>query len=435
MQNREEASRYLEEIAGKGIVLGLDAMKELLYRLGNPQNHLQFVQVAGTNGKGSVTAYVANILSQAGYRTGRYTSPAVFTPEETIQVSAAGQFVPVSSAQYIEGVEALQQVLTQMAEEKRAMPTQFELETALAFWVFARTGCQIAVIETGMGGDMDATNVVETTVCSLLASISLDHQKFLGDTLEKIAFHKAGIIKPGRPAVLMGQSKAVEETVQKFCEKQGSPLIVTSRANVTVVESTIEEQIFTVPKWGQIHIFLPGVFQIDNALVALEAASQLQAAGYHKIDSEAVRKGMAETVWQGRLQVLERQPVVLLDGAHNPDAAEKLVQTLEKDFTNTKFLYIMGVLADKDYAGVIGCLVRNASGFITLTPKNNRALPAEQLAEAIHLLTEQPVTVTASISEGVHLAKQAHKTGQPVVFCGSLSFLGEIEQRWHTDGT
>ena len=111
------------------------------------------------------------------------------------------------------------------------------------------------------------------------------------------------------------------------------------------------------------------------------------------------------------------------------------MQTLEKDFTNTKFLYIMGVLADKDYAGVIGCLVRNASGFITLTPKNNRALPAEQLAEAIHLLTEQPVTVTASISEGVHLAKQAHKTGQPVVFCGSLSFLGEIEQRWHTDGT
>ena len=431
MWSRKSAEQYLKKTATKGIIPGLEGMKQVLEGLGNPQDKLQFVQIAGTNGKGSVVAYVSRVLAQAGYRTGRYTSPAVFSAEETIQIGEGGQWEPVSGKQYVEGVKALRRVLKDLAAKQQTMPTQFELETALAFWLFARNGCQIAVIETGMGGDLDATNVVQTTVCSGLVSISLDHQKFLGDTLEEIALHKAGIIKPGRPAVLMGQDPRVEETVRMVCRQQNSPLYITDRSQATIEASNIDGQTFVVPEFGRIHISLLGSFQIDNALVALEIIRRLQAAGY-EITKEQVQRGIAETVWPGRMQVLQKSPLVLLDGAHNPDAAKKLRETLEKDFTNTKFVYIMGVLADKDYKGVLQILCDTAITFVTLTPHNDRALSSEQLADAVLELDRKiPVMVVDTVKESMEYCRLFVANGASVIFCGSLSFLGEVERQWN----
>lgn len=429
--NYREAKQYIEQTANKGIVLGLDTMRDLLDRMGNPQNRLSFVQAAGTNGKGSVTAYTANILAKAGYRTGRYTSPAVFSALETIQVGTKEGFLEITEEDYAAAVTRMQPVIEAMIAEGKTPPTAFELDTALAFSYFAEMGCDIAVVETGLGGDMDATNVVTTTVCALLVSISLDHQRILGSTLAEIAGHKAGIIKNGCPAVLMAQSSEVEDTVRAHCQEVQSTLRVTQPELVQIAEAGITGQRFSYGMWDDLFIPLPGTFQIENALVALEAVQCLREAGY-AISDDAVRTAMAETAWPGRMQVLETAPLLLLDGAHNPDAAAKLADTLEIYFTNQQFLYIMGVLADKDYAGVVQQLDRTASRFFTLTPDNARALPAQRLAETIRSLTGKEAEAVTSMDEVLEQIRTARRENRPVIVCGSLSFLGELSARWKT---
>lgn len=451
-----ETLESLEQFAGKGIVLGLDTMRELLKRLGNPQDKLGFVQVAGTNGKGSVTAFLSEIFSQAGYRTGRYNSPAVFFPEEIIQTNCKAQdrfdieragmeesslqqteqkenregtFLPITAGAVSEGVKVLRQAAEAMTAEGHPAPTRFELETALAFWYFAKMGCEIAVIETGMGGDLDATNVVDNTVCSVLVSISEDHKKILGDTLEEIAAHKAGIIKPGKPAVLMVQSSPVMDTVKSICQAQNSPLVITRPERSQILESSIGGMVVDYGDWKQISIRLAGTFQRDNVLVVLDTVTLLRQSGY-LIPDEAVYQGLAQTRWPGRMEVLQKEPLVLLDGAHNPDAAEKLAASLENYFTNKQFLYIMGVLADKEYPLVIDRLAPTATAFVTLTPANSRGLLAEELAETIAVRTGKSVMAAESVEQAVKIARRHSAAGEKIVVCGSLSFLGAFKALW-----
>lgn len=424
-----ESLKSLEQFAGKGIVLGLDTMRELLKRLGNPQDKLCFIQVAGTNGKGSVTTFLSRILAQAGYMTGRYTSPAVFFPEEIIQVGREGSFAPIDPVEIDAGVKILRQVSASMAADGLAVPTQFELETALAFWYFARKGCKIAVLETGMGGDLDATNVVTTTICSVLVSISEDHKKILGDTVEEIAAHKAGIIKPGKPAVLMAQTCQVQDTVKSVCQGQNSPLVITRPDHARILECTIAGMTLDYEDWKQVRIQLAGTFQRDNVLTVLDTVTVLRQAGY-SIPDEAVYEGLLQACWPGRMEVLQREPLILLDGAHNPDAAEKLAASLENYFTNKQFLYIMGVLADKEYAKVIDRLAPTAAAFVTLTPANSRGLSAQALAETITARTGKPAQAAASMEEAVRIACRHSAAGEDVVVCGSLSFLGAFKREW-----
>ncbi len=424
-----ETLECLEQFAGKGIVLGLDTMRELLRRIGNPQEQLQFIQVAGTNGKGSVTAFLSRILSQAGYHTGRYTSPAVFFPEEIIQTGRGGEFRPIAGEDLSAGIEALRQGAESMTAEGYPAPTRFELETALAFWYFVRKGCEIAVIETGMGGDLDATNVVSSTVCSVLVSISEDHKKILGDTLEEIAAHKAGIIKPGRPGVLMSQSPQVVDTVKSVCEAQGSPLVVTRPEHGQVLECSIEGMVLDYEDWKQVSVGLAGTFQLDNVLAVLDTVALLRREGF-EIPDEAVYQGMAQTRWPGRMEVLQKEPLVLLDGAHNPDAAEKLAASLENYFTNKQFLYIMGVLADKEYPRVIDRLAPTGAAFVTLTPANSRGLSGEELARTIAARTGRPAAAAESMEQAVEIARKHSAAGEMIVVCGSLSFLGAFKALW-----
>lgn len=417
--NYKEARDYIKRAEGNGIVLGLDVMKTLLAYMGNPQDQLKFVHIAGTNGKGSVLAYVSTVLSDAGIRTGRYISPALFGYEERIQID--GQWIPQQMV--AEGITEIARCIEQMAY----LPTVFEIETALAFWYFNKKNCRIVVLETGMGGDMDATNIVKTTVCAAITSISVDHRAILGDTLVKIALHKAGIIKPGIPVVLMRQNREVEAVVKARCNELGAELILADGEQANVLECSLAEQVISYKNQKPVHTHLMGTFQKDNLAVALEVLEQLKRQGF-EISDEHLIEGVAQTRWRGRLELIRKDPVLIVDGAHNPDAARKLYKSLEMYFTNQKFIFIIGVLADKEYNEIIRIMMPLAERVITITPDNPRALKAEVLKAAIQ--EEMP---TLKISAGKTMAdawEEASQTARQenyiIVAFGSLSFIAQL---------
>ncbi len=376
--NYAEARVYLDEISKYGSVLGLENMKELLCRLGNPQDDLSFIHISGTNGKGSVLAYLSTILSNAGYRTGRYISPTLFSYREWIQVNEE----KIEKESLARHVTAIAQAIEEMKAEHAGNPTAFEVETALSFLYFKEKQCDIVVLETGLGGALDATNVIKTTVMEVITPISMDHMEFLGDTLEKIAEQKAGIIKP----------------------------------HTTVVSA-----------WKEAVITLAGSYQIANAALALEAVDALRKLGFALTDTQ-VYEGLAKAAWKGRFTLLATNPAVILDGAHNPGAAKELQRSLNLYFKGKKLYYIFGVFQDKDYEEVIRLTAPLAEHIITVqTPNNPRALPADRLKEAVSGINPS-VEAAGSIQEAVHIARNLAQKDDAIIIFGSLSFLGEAEK-------
>ena len=336
--NYTEARVYLDEISKYGSVLGLESMKELLDRLGNPQDDLKFIHISGTNGKGSVLAYLSTVLSGAGYRTGRYISPTLFSYRERIQVDQ----------EYIEK-DALARHVTKIAAAVEDMktaglagPTAFEIETALAFLYFKEKHCDIVTLETGLGGLLDATNVIRTPVIEVIASISMDHMDCLGDTLEKIAQQKAGIIKPNTLVVSAAQQPEAGKVIADTCKEKSCSLRTVDPTQLRDIRYGYDLQSFSYKAWVNVQIRLAGSYQIQNAALALEAVEALREAGY-QLSDEQVRAGMLNTVWRGRFTLLRRDPVVIIDGAHNPGAAQELKQSLELYFPGKKLHYIMGM--------------------------------------------------------------------------------------------
>ena len=424
-----EALDYLESIQNYGIVPGLDSIARLCGRLGNPQDRLQFVHIAGTNGKGSTLAYLSTVLRCAGYRVGRYSSPAVLEYREIIQVNGRN----ITQKAFSEGVEIISNACYEIVEEGFPHPTPFEVETALAFWYFDRTGCDIVVMETGMGGLYDATNLIRTTVVAVLASISMDHMKFLGNSLSEIAEHKAGILKEGCDAVSMEQEPEAMEVVRRVAEKRHCRLRVTDRSCIVNVRRggrNVERQRFDYkpaegPALKDLEICLGGVFQTDNALLALETLRVLQDKGF-VIKEEALRRGLRETVWPGRFSVICRKPLFVADGAHNEDAARKLAQSVEMYFTNRRIIYIMGMLRDKEYEKVINLTQGYADQIITVTPPENpRAMSAYDLAQEIARVHPR-VTAADSLEEAVELARLLAAPEDVILAFGSLSYLGRL---------
>ncbi len=427
--NDTEMRQYLKERSLGGIVLGLDTMRELMNRLGNPQDQIQWIHVAGTNGKGSIAAFVSQILGEAGYPVGRYCSPAVFCEEEKIQTFSGETktWDNISREEMAELMTRIRGAAEAMESEGLAGPTVFELETAMAFCHLARKQCAYAVLETGMGGDLDATNVVKTVCCSVFSSISIDHSRFLGDCLEEIAGHKAGIIKPGRPVVMAEQKQSVESVIKARCEAMHSTLWAVNSGKLQVIQDDAEGQTLCYGSFPPVHTSLVGVFQRENISAALETVCCLREEGV-VISEDAVKKGIQNTVWPGRMERVGTNPWIFLDGAHNPDAAEKLAKTLQKYFTNKKIVYIMGVLADKDYPSVLRHLGTQGRCFFTITPKNLRALGAERLREAVReKLPGMPVEAMHSVREALTAARREAGRDGVIVACGSLSFLREFK--------
>ena len=418
--NYKEARVYLDEVSKYGSVLGLESMRELLHRLGDPQNELKFIHISGTNGKGSVLAYLSTILTGAGYRTGRYISPTLFSYRERIQVD--GEYIEKESLAC--HVTAIAAAAEDMQKAGLPSPTVFEIETALAFLYFKEKRCDIVTLEVGCGGLLDATNVITTTLMEVIASISMDHTDLLGDTLAKIAAQKAGIIKPDTMVVSAQQKSEAAQVIEDTCKEQHCILQMVDESKISNVHYGAEGQTFSYKTWENVAISLAGSYQIKNAALALEGVEALRKLGYALSDQQ-VREGLLHTAWRGRFTTLRRDPTVIIDGAHNPAAALELKESLERYFPGKTLYFVMGMFKDKDYAQVIDLTAPLARHIITVeTPGNPRAMPARELAEAVGKVNPS-VEWADSVAHGVEKALAMAGKEDAVIVFGSLSFLGE----------
>lgn len=419
--NYKEAMEYIEQVGRLGMVPGLDSIRELCGRLGDPAKALKFVHIAGTNGKGSVSAYVASALKCGGYRVGRYISPTIFDYRERIQVNDR----LITKTALCRLMERIKEVCDGMVAQGLPHPTPFELETAMGFLYFQEKECDVVVLETGMGGLMDATNIVENTLAAVITSVSMDHMKFLGNTLAAIAAQKAGIIKKGCTVVTIRQTQEVMEVIERQAAALGCPLAVADESEAKHLCYGLERQRFDYGGIKGVEISLAGQYQIGNAVLALEVLRTLGEKGLG-VSERMLRKGMAEAVWPGRFTVIGRRPWFVADGAHNEDGARRLAQSIEYYFKGKRILYIMGVFADKEYEKIIAGTHFLADQIITVAaPQNPRALPAYELAQEVAKVHPQ-VTAADSLEEAVEMSYLLAGKEDVIVAFGSLSFLGRL---------
>ena len=416
-----EAQNYLEKVRSqKGIVLGLDTMRHLMAKLNNPQDKVKFIQVAGTNGKGSTAAYLTSILSEAGIKVGRYTSPAVFSSTE--QYFACGSCI--SESEYAKGMTAVAEAAASLDGETT---TAFEQETALAFWYFAKKGCELAILEAGLGGDMDATNIVTTTVCSIITSISMDHCRILGNKISEIAAHKAGIIKPGAPVICIEQKEDAMEPIRAAAKAADTPLYEVHRDEVRQIFSDKRESIVFFREFENLHLKMLGSCQPENAALAVQAASVLSRS--YPIEKKHIYDGIEKTRWGGRFELHSGSPDIILDGAHNPDGIRRLRESVNQMFGAVPICYVCGVLADKDYEKEIEILFGRASNVFTVTPPSPRAMKSTDLKAAIKERFPQLKVTSFDSEDGIEKAMEAAVSqNNPVVVCGTLTILARVKE-------
>ncbi len=417
----QEAMEYIDACAGFGIVPGLECITELLNRMENPQKKLRFIHVAGTNGKGSTVGFISTILTENGYKVGRYVSPTIFEYRERFQI----QGKPVSKAEVGRWMEKVAVHADAMAKENFPHPTPFEIETAMAFLLFAEKKCDFVVLETGMGGKLDATNVIENTLVSVITSIGRDHMGFLGDSMEEIAAHKAGIIKKNAVVVSALQEESVKKVIENVAnEKNASQIVFMNPKDITHDKYDLQKTTFSYKRMKKIEISLLGTFQVKNAALALEVIWSLEKKGF-QFKEEKIRKALLKTVWPARFQIIDRKPLFVVDGAHNTAAAEELRKSIQFYFTNKRIIYIIGVFRDKEYTQVIEKTCDLAEHIITVAKKgNSRALPSLDLAQAVAQVNPM-VTVADSVEEAVELSYLLADKNTVIIAFGSLAYLGD----------
>lgn len=421
--NYTDAMNYMESLNGLGSVPGLDSIRELLNRLENPQDSTRFIHIAGTNGKGSVNSFIYSVLRKAGYRTGRYISPAVREPLEIIQCDGHN----ISKEDFANIIEVISKVCSEMVQTGLPHPTRFEIETAAAFCYFQKNSCEYAVVECGMGGLLDATNVIKNTECAVITSISIDHTAYLGNTLAEIARHKAGIIKAGCKVVCLRQNNEVNQVVEAAAKKNGCQLFWAEPDQITDCYMDTERTTFKY-NTDTITIGLTGSYQPVNAIIGLTACNAL------KIDSGAIYAGMKAATWFGRFTFLGHNPDFVIDGAHNRDGAHMLEMCINQYFSGRKITMIMGSFKDKDYDYMAHIASKYAAAILTInTPDNPRALPADELAKHIAAIYNGCVKAYASIDEAVHAAIDITPDQGVIIAWGSLSHLAYIEDAYNKE--
>lgn len=426
----------IEELKKRGSVPGLDAIEGLLEELGHPEDNLKIVHIAGTNGKGSIFAYLSSILIAAGFKVGRYISPTISCYEERFQIN--GEYITKDKLARLYNI--VEEAMKREEEKTGLKPTLFEVETAISFLYFKEEKVDYALIEVGMGGRMDATNVIRHPELTVISSISYDHQAFLGDTLEEIAWQKAGIIKESCPVILSENSDEVCKVIGQEATKKKVKCIEIEPTDYEVLSETPYGSTF-LWKEQRYETKLPGRHQVSNAVTALAASEYLFRKDYEKNNArKAIAKeldemnvksaqqgGIIRTCWPGRLEVLKKEPLFYRDGAHNPDGAKKLAAFLQKYFTNKKIIYIMGVLKDKEYKKMLRYLMPMAKEVYVFKPKNERGLSAQILADTIKEVADVSVTIESDVNAAVFRALDTAKPDDVLVACGSLSFMEEME--------
>ena len=419
MQNIKETLEYIHNVKWQGVKPGLDRTRELLAALGNPEKSLKFVHVAGTNGKGSTSAYIASILQQAGYTVGLYTSPYILRFNERMQVNG----ISITDDELIRMTNEIRPFADAMLES----PTEFELTTALAMKHFLYKKCDIVVLEVGMGGELDSTNVIETPEVAVIATIGFDHVKELGPDITDIAMAKAGIIKGG-DVVIYGGLPEVEDVFETVCNEKGAMLRRTDFSRISQEHVSLDGVEFELKPYGKISIPLVGAYQPRNAVLAITAIERLIDKGYG-ISHADIINGLNAVRWPGRFEILGRNPVFILDGAHNPEAMEVTAESLHRHFGDKKIDFIIGVMADKDVASMIKIIAPLARAFYAVRPDYPRAMDAKTLAEKLSEFNDS-VTYFSDLRVGV---KQAiDNAGKEGIVCaiGSLYFSGDIRSAY-----
>lgn len=417
----EEAKAYIEEVSRTGSILGLENIINLMQELGNVQEKLNIIHIGGTNGKGSTGAFIESVLIEAGYRVGRYTSPAVFEPFEVWRVNREN----IAVERYLECLVQVKNACERMHTNGLPQPTVFEVETALAFEYFYQEKCDYVLLEVGMGGETDATNLITKPLCSVLTSISMDHMQFLGNSLSEIARVKAGIIKAGCPVVTTGnQNPEVLQILRNVTTERNAKLIVADDEELVDAMVGIGGIGYRHKTAGKIHLSMPALYQIENSDLAITVCMEVL-----NIPAEIVRKGIDKTKWPGRFEQISRSPFIVIDGAHNEDAAKKLAEVVRIYFTKQRITYIIGVLADKEHAKMLEIMLPYAHKIYTVTPPNKRALDAAVLAEEVRSFGKEAVSCK-SIREAAASAVKDARLGETeiIVAFGSLSYLAEIKE-------
>ena len=435
----QEAREYIENIQNRfGSDYSLREVAELDTRMGRPERGIPVIHIAGTNGKGSVGAFLAHILAVSGYVVGRYVSPTIVSYRERIQrilpADRAGnslvseEIVPpvveyISREDVARICSRIQKISDEMKEDGYSQPTAFELETVMAFQMFRNWGVDVALVECGMGGRLDATNIIEKPIMCVFTSISRDHMAVLGDSLQQIAGEKYGVIKKGASVVSLG-GQPCEEMLRSVCESEGASLYLAQKPEALPMDAS-GGQAFCyggrVYRMSQL-----GLYQQENAALALEAAHRLVVCGFEKITVETMERGIYVSRWRGRFEVVSEQPFILVDGAHNADGAKKLSDSLKAAFPGEKFHFVVGVFKDKEYDKILETMLPLAERVFTVTAPGERGLPACILKEAVEKLCLVPVVDCGTVERALVLST----TGQAktVVF-GSLSILGSWDRK------
>lgn len=398
MYNYQEVIEKIENSRRFGNLPGVEVTKRMLAALGNPQEGLAFIHVAGTNGKGSTCAFLTNILTKAGLKCGCFTSPHLIHFEERITVDQ--QMIP-------------KEVVTRLGNELLSIdfgvtPTMFDYCLVMAVLYFKECGCNVAVMETGLGGRLDSTNALGNPNVAVITRIGYDHMAILGNTLTEIASEKAGILKDGVPAVFAPQKEEALAVLRKH------PGTLVSREDM-------EKVAFMKPG-------LMGAYQLENGAAAMLAAQKfLSQIGFDEERADAaIEAGIHTAIWKGRMEILSREPYLMVDGAHNSNGIHALKTSLMKLYPDEKFHFVMGVMADKDYEKMIEELLPLAIDFVTVTPESSRALQAESLAEKIRS-QGIPARSMASVADVLTLPRVGEKT----IALGSLYFIGELEALYY----
>lgn len=412
-----EAMNFINDKSKLGIVPGLDNVRELLLRLGNPQNEIKCLHIAGTNGKGSIFAFVEDILLAAGYKVARYVSPTIFTYLERFSINKK----LMEEENFAKYISEISDIIKKMEEDGFGSPTAFEIETAVAFMFFRDRKVDFALIECGMGGSLDATNVIEKPTATVIASISMDHMQFLGDTLNEIAENKAGIIKENSIVVAYPQEACAARVLEKKCELTGSRLIMIEESQVCITSRAMEktEFIFDGKRYC---IRLLGDYQVYNAACAIALCERLSVTCGIRADYDIIKNAIEGTSWQGRFTKIKDKPAVFVDGAHNEKAWLNLAETLNKYFTNKRIIYIIGVLKDKEYEKLADILCKNMKYAVAVTPPVARGLDKDILCECIKR-RGVPCSTAGNEEEALEKAFLQAGADDIILVCGSLSFL------------
>lgn len=420
--NYEEALDYIHNTLKFGIKLGLHNIEYLLDLMGNPHKKLKFVHVGGTNGKGSTVAFISSILIESGYKVGIYTSPYIERFTERIKINSE-EISESDIAEITEFVKSKVDIMTGMGANH---PTEFEIVTAIAFQYFYENNCDIVILEVGLGGRFDSTNIIEKPVAAVITTISFDHTDRLGNTLAEIAFEKAGIIKEQSEVIIYPQEEEAERVIINVCNQRRSNPHLVDFNSLGITEFNVEGQRFNFGNYNSLRISLLGEHQVKNAVIAIKTSEVIKEKGFI-ITENSIRLGLANAVWPGRLEVINKKPMFIIDGAHNAEGASVLAANLKLYFPEKRVIIIIGVLKDKDYKSMIEAVIPISYKVISITPESDRALPASDLAILIRPYCKN-VSVSDTIEDAIRLSLETACENDIICAFGSLYYIGKVRR-------